>query len=275
MKITIYIDVLIILNTLVNYFILLAVKKISRDTSSRWRIALGSLFGGVSSLLIFMENSGIVMTLLKMLTAAVMVLVSFKFSSMKRFLKNMLWLFFISFVFGGLIFAVYMCFGFDTLIYTNGIVYFDISMTFLIVCSVLSYLLITAVSLILDKKAPKTKEYHVTLSKNGKTVSCTALMDTGNNLREPFSGYPVIFIDETMFKSFFSDDSVEKMLEVDKTRLIPITTVQGESIAAAFRPEFIKIGDYETDKIYVAQGKTDENYKIILNINLEGEIHNE
>ena len=46
----VYVDVLVVLNTLVNYFILLGVRKITRAHTVRWRIALGAFsnFGGKS-----------------------------------------------------------------------------------------------------------------------------------------------------------------------------------------------------------------------------------
>lgn len=274
--VTVYVDILVVLNTLVNYFMLCAVKKIMREKTSRLRIAAGALIGGISSLLIFAESLGAVMTLLKILISFLTILVSFKLTTFKKFLKNTLCLFFICFVFGGLMFAAYMCFGADALIYTNGIVYFDIDMTFLIACSAAAYIIISAVTRFLDKKAPRSKEYFVTVEKNGKTFSCTALMDTGNSLREPFSGYPVVMADKSVFIKLFGDDRpIDKMTAEGGFRLVPVSTVNSEGVAKAFRPDSLSAGEYITDKVYIAESKaTLSEYKIILNINLEGEISN-
>ena len=44
----------------------------------------------------------------------------------------------------------------------------------------------------------------------------------------------------------------------------------------AFKPQKLTIGDYSTDKVYIGECETPLNeYKIILNINLEGEMHND
>ena len=147
----VYVDVLIILNTLVNYFILLAVDKVLRLHSKRWRILLGGAVGGLSSLLLFLENLGIVMTLLKILTAIFMTVVTFGIKPIRRLLKSVFLLFAITFLFGGLLFAIYIFFDKDILIYSNGIVYFDIDLTFLIICTVISYAVITVISKISDK----------------------------------------------------------------------------------------------------------------------------
>ncbi len=140
-------------------------------------------------------------------------------------------------------------------------------MTFLIVCSVVAYLIIIFISKITDKKAPVNKEYVVNIVNNGSSVTCTALMDTGNNLCDPFSNYPVIMVDKSIFSKLFTKDTI---------RFIPITTVNGESLIRAFKPEKVSVGEFSTNKIYIGESNTSlEEYKVILNINLEGEIHNE
>ena len=153
------------------------------------------------------------------------------------------------------------------MIYSNGIVYFDVSMTFLVICAVISYLIITIISKITDKKAPKRKEYIVTIQNKGVNATCNALMDTGNNLCDPFSSYPVIMVDKGIFSQLFNEE---------KIRLIPISTVNGDSLIRAFRPERVTINNFSTDKVYIGESNTIlDEYKVILNINLEGDIHNE
>lgn len=263
----VYVDVLIVLNTLVNYFILLGVRKITRAYTKQWKIALGALLAGFSSMLLFIEDLGIIMTILKVLTAVITVAITFGIKPLKQFLRRLFLLFAITFIFGGFVLAVYMFFDKDIMIYSNGIVYFDVSMTFLVICSVIAYLIITAVSKITDKKAPANKEYIVSIQNNGINITYTALMDTGNNLCDPFSGYPVIMVDKSIFSQLFNNE---------KIRLIPVSTVNGDSIIRAFKPEKITIQNFSTDNVYIGESNTNlDEYKIILNINLEGEIHNE
>ena len=156
----------------------------------------------------------------------------------------------------------------DIMLYNNGIVYFDIDITFLVICSVIAYVVITLISKFTDKKAPKSKEYYIKIHTDKKTISCQSLMDTGNNLREPFSNYPVIMMDKNVLYDLFD--------ETDKMRLIPVSTVSGETLLKAYRPKLIEIGYYKTDKVYIAESLAPlDEYKIILNINLEGEMHND
>ncbi len=196
-----------------------------------------------------------------------MVVVTFKIKPYKRFLRNVFWLFAISILLGGVILAFYLFSETDLMIYSNGIVYFDVDMTTLIVCSVIAYIIISLIARFTDKKAPKNKEYYIKIEGENGMVSAKALMDTGNNLREPFSDYPVILVNSNIFHSLFKKNQ--------KMRLIPVHTISGESLVKAYRPISIEIGNYKTDKVYIGESQTTlDSYEIILNINLEGEIHN-
>ncbi len=263
----VYVDILVILNTLVNYFILLAIRKITHSYTKRWRIALGAFVGGLSSLLLFLEHLNIIMTFLKILSGVLMIVTTFGIKPFKQFLKRFFFLFAITFLFGGVTYAIYIFFDKDVLIYSNGIIYFDVDMTFLVICSVISYFVITLITKYTDKKSSKNKEYYITIENNGKSVSRTGLMDTGNNLREPFSDYPVIIVDKSIFNQLYTSET---------TRIIPVSTVNGESIIRAFKPQKVIIGDFITDKVYIGESAVAlDEYKIILNINLEGEMYDE
>ncbi len=196
-----------------------------------------------------------------------MIVATFGFKPFKHFSKRLFFLFAITFLFGGVTYAIYIFFDKDILIYSNGIIYFDVDITFLVICSVVSYLVITLLTKYMDKKSSGNKEYYVSIENNGKTVSCAGLMDTGNNLREPFSGYPVIIVDKSIFTQLYTSET---------TRLIPISTVNGESMIKAFRPQRLIIDKYTTDKVYIGESAVAlGEYKIILNINVEGEMNNE
>ena len=196
-----------------------------------------------------------------------MIVVTFEIKPFKQFAKRVFFLFAITFLFGGVTYAVYIFFDKDILIYSNGIIYFDVDMTFLVICTVISYFVITIITKYTDKKSSRNKEYYVTIENNGKSVSCMGLMDTGNNLREPFSDYPVIMVDKSIFSQLYTCETM---------RIIPISTVNGESIIKAFKPQKLSIENFITDKVYIGESLVGLNeYKIILNINLEGEINNE
>ena len=51
-----------------------------------------------------------------------------------------------------------------------------------------------------------------------------------------------------------------------------MSTVNGESLIKAFRPNKITIDNFSTDKVYIGESISSlDEYKMILNINLERE----
>lgn len=245
---TVYVDVLLLINTLVNYFMLLGVKLITGAQAKRYRLLLGASVGGVSALLVFL-NLGFLVTLLKILTAALMILISFPFVSAKAYIKKCVWLFIISAVFSGICFAAYLLFDTDLMIYSNGTVYFDIDITFLTVCTVISYAVISLILRLTDKKKPSKQYYPITLISGDEKITLRGFMDTGNNLKEPFSFAPVIVTNEEIYKKLYSASKNRK------ERIIPVSTVRGEGIMTSFKLDGAVFTGKNIHNIYLGCGE--------------------
>ena len=70
----IYVDVLLILNLFVNYFLFLGTACFLHRKPKRWRMILGAAAGSLSSLLIFVDSINFfLMTLIKLPLAALLV----------------------------------------------------------------------------------------------------------------------------------------------------------------------------------------------------------
>lgn len=244
---TVYVDVLVVINTLVNYFMLLGVKVITRAETRRIRLILGALIGGISSLSVFL-NISVIVTVLKFLTAALMVLISFPFISAKVFFKKCIWLFIISAVFSGVCLGAYLIFDTDLMIYSNGTVYFDIDITFLTVCTVISYVVITLILRFTDKKMPEKQYYPITLVSGEESVTLRGFLDTGNNLKEPFSFAPVIVTNEKIYRK------MRLASPENKERIIPVSTVSGDGIMTAFKLDSAVFLEKEIHNIYLGCG---------------------
>ncbi len=245
---TVYVDVLLLINTLVNYFMLLGVKLITGAQAKRYRLILGAVLGGISALSVFL-NLGFLVTALKILTAMLMILISFPFVSLKSYIKKCVWLFIISAVFSGVCFAAYFLFDTDLMIYSNGTVYFDIDITFLTVCTVISYAVISVILRFTDKKKPKKQYYPITLISGDEKITLRGFMDTGNNLKEPFSFAPVIVTNEEIYKKLYLASKNRK------ERIVPVSTVKGEGIMTAFKLDGAVFSEKEIHNIYLGRGE--------------------
>lgn len=272
----VYADVLIALNIFVNYFLLLSVKKLMKINVKTLNIAIGALLGGIYALSIFLENVPKPLQLLMNICAlSVMTLVSFRPISLKAFLKYILCLFGVNTAFAGIMLAVWLFFSPKGMLYNNSIVYFNIDIKLLAVSTLICYAVLRAVGLFVKRASPADKTVSVSLVNSGKSITVNALIDTGNTLKDAFTGESVVIADEAVIKSLFGC-SLTAYIEKEKSenklniRLIPVNTVSGETVLPAVKTEQMIINKTGKTKqgVLLAQSKTkisNGEYQLILN----------
>ncbi len=145
------------------------------------------------------------------------------------------------------------------MIYNNGTVYFDINLTVLAVSTVVCFAVVSLISHFTARRAPASCVYKITVTANGKAVSGTALMDTGNSLRESFSTYPVIIAERASIDSIIPTAIAEYIdggVPSSGLRLITHRTVSGVGVMPAFKPDCVEIfslkGTVKTGSVYIA-----------------------
>lgn len=241
----IYVDVLLVVNFFITFLLLLITQKLAKETSKLYRIVLASFAGAAYSLVILFDELEFAVSLLgKFAAACVIVLIAFRRSTVKCFLKDTAIFFFVNFVFVGIMVGLWMIFRPSGIVINNSTVYFDISASVLLISAFIAYVISAVIIRIYNNKTAKNELYNVTVYYGGKKRSFFAFADSGNNLREPFSDYPVIVADEDLFK------------DAPCSRVIPVSTVNGEGILKAFKPEKVVIstsrGCGELTRVYIA-----------------------
>lgn len=104
---TIYIDIVIIENLIMNYIILLAIGMVLKIEIKHMRLILASLVGAIYTVLVYMQIIPIYSNfLLKIILSFVIVYIAFRVQSIKQMWKNLLFFYLTSFVFGGTAFAL-------------------------------------------------------------------------------------------------------------------------------------------------------------------------
>ena len=276
MFMVVYADVLIALNIFVNYFLLLSVKKLMKINVKTLNIAIGALLGGIYALSIFLENVPKPLQFLMNICAlSVMTLVSFRPISLKAFLKYILCLFGVNTVFAGIMLAVWLFFSPKGMLYNNSIVYFDIDIKLLAVSTLVCYAVLRVVGLFVKRASPADKTVSVSLVNSGKSITVNALIDTGNTLKDAFTGEGVVIADEAVIKLLFGC-SLTAYIEKEKSenklniRLIPVNTVSGETVLPAVKTDQMIINKTGKTKqgVLLAQSKTkisNGEYQLILN----------
>lgn len=266
----IYVDILIAVNIFINYFILIATSKFLYVKINRSRIIWGSLLGAVYSLYILFPKTPFAVSLaVKFLMSATIVWVAFCSPKSKVFLKSLLCFYSMSFIFSGTMFAIWCLLEPRGLFVNNNIVYFNISPLILIISTVISYGIIQFINKIVGRQNNKNVFCDIKIKVSSKLICVKAKIDTGHNLKEPFSGLPVIVLCKRASNGMIPDEFLEvshitnkeegeknvKCEVCNKLRLIPFSSISGGGILPAIKADYVLIeGDSKEMKkdAYVA-----------------------
>ena len=264
MKQIIYIDILVIVNLFVNYFLLLATAKFFCIKWKTSRLILGEILGGIYSLYILApELPWFISSVIKLFMSVTIIAATFGIKKPTQFFKILIYFYSVNFLFSGIMMAVWCWFKPNGMQVNNGVVYFNISPVILIISTIISYIIIEAINKIVNKRRLDHKIINLKIKFRTNQISITAKIDTGNFLKEPFSGLPVIVARKTSVKPLLpvktyeqiKDYSADKFTDILslKIRMIPFKTISEESVLPAFKPDCIKINESEVQKeVYIA-----------------------
>ena len=276
---TVYADVLLIINLFVNYALLLCSARIMKKRVKRFRILLGAVVGSVYGLVILLpEIPKPLELIMRIAVTALIVFCTFGYTNPQKFLRCFFTFFAVSMGFGGVMLVLWLTVAPVGMVYSNGAVYFDINIGILAVSTVVCFAVISLISYFIERRAPKKSSAIVTVTVNGKSVKLNAITDTGNSLKESFSGYPVAVAEKSELQSILPKpiiDYYENLninAENSGIRLIIHKTVSGTGVLPAFRPDSVEIKTVsrtiKNERIYIAV--TDKNlaggeYSMLLN----------
>ena len=237
---TVYIDVLITVNIFVDFFLILCTQKLLNIRAKLLRIIFGSLAGGVFSLAALLPPMPFGLNFLSdLLFAALIILIAFGFSGTKTFIRRAAVYFALSFTFCGVMIFVYNTFHPAGMEIYNDTVYFNISPFLLIILSLVSYYIMKLIKR-LTKGVCGKKVCQIEIELNNDATSFLAAVDTGCNVKEPFSGDYVII----------AEDSILRDLHLcnDKMRVIPFESLGGKGFIRGYRLSSLKIDGKESEQ---------------------------
>lgn len=252
----IYVDVLIAVNLFINYFILTAVTKFLYIKTSKKRVILGSSLGAVYSLYILLPEQNLFISLIiKLLMSSTIVWVALCGPRSSIYLKALTCFYSMSFIFLGSMFAIWCVFDPRGMYIKNNVVYFNISPSIMVISTVVSYMMIEGINKIVGRQRNDKSFCEVEIKLMDKVFSVKAKVDTGNSLREAFSGLPVVVVCKSTVKgivpedlmnihNMYKEESGFNVLKCDvqsRMRLIPFSSVGGRGILPAFRADYILI----------------------------------
>lgn len=233
----VYADILIVLNLIVDYFLLLLSAVFLKRKTKLIRMLLASSVGGIYSLYIFFPQSRIAVELLiRMSVCFFMAFIAFGFINLKEFLKSSGVFWGVTCFYAGIMTAFWKVLKPNGMVINNSVVYFNISAITLIVCTVIFYFTFLILSKIFTSNGAMAEYCQVTAYADGKQVQFCAILDTGNSVSDIFGNSEIIIADKSIAISLFNELDTELNLPLKKRyRTIPLTTVSGADMLDGFR----------------------------------------
>lgn len=204
---TIYIDVVIVINFVIDLLLLMTVSYILKRNVSSNRLILGSMVGSLSVLLLFIKLNNITLFLLKLLISIFMIISTFKFNNLKYTLKNIIYLYIVSTFLGGVLYFINNQFIYKN----NGLSFYKGNSS--------SYIFILCLSPIIMylyyKQSKELKNnynnyYKVNIYINKHIITVNGYLDTGNKLVDPYLKRPVILLNRK--KMIYDISKLKKVL---------------------------------------------------------------
>ncbi|HBT48124.1 MAG TPA: sigma-E processing peptidase SpoIIGA [Peptococcaceae bacterium] len=182
-----------------DYIILWATARLSQAPTSPWRLLGAAAVGSLYSLTIFYPAGGPWMwSAVKVLVSLFMLFLAFFPVSWRKFLQGVGYFYLVSFAMGGAVLgALYLTDSLTSQAFTaGGAVVGPLPFGWLAMAVGATLFLVYWGSLFIKRNSwQSVLRLPIVVGLNGKRLALKALVDTGNNLRDPFTGRPVIVVE--------------------------------------------------------------------------------
>lgn len=240
-KTVIYLDVLLLVNFLVGYFLLKAVGLLTGTMLPFWRVMLGAAAAACSSLILLAPELPFWGQLLYQLgTALAICRLAFGKRPIRTFMRQILWFTLLNLLEAGfVVFAVqhWLLVGIET---NNLAVYVNLS-PWVLLLSVLAVYLCIRLGVLLFGEPPPPEDWQIELCVEDNKILLRGYLDTGFMVQDPVSGGQVILLNweavqkklppalQNFLEAYFLGQSPQPYPGM-ALRLIPCRTVAGQQV---------------------------------------------
>ncbi len=222
----IYLDLVILINFFFDFIIIFATKCILKENAKLIRLIMAAIIGSASIILLFIPLNSFSLFLLKLLISIIIILTAF---GRRNFFKNLTYFYLVSIILGGFLYLLDISYTYENkglLFFNNGLVLNFVVM--IIISPIIIYLYVK------EQKSYKNKYssiYTTEIYINNKIYKLKSILDTGNNLKDPYSKKSVILINNN--------------IKITKKEFlyVPYKALNTEGIIKCFKPDRVIIND--------------------------------
>ena len=242
----VYADLLFLINFSMDYLCLYVCARAMRRKIRLPRMLIAASLGGIYSVLsLFLPTSSIISLIIDALVCVVMCAITFSEEG-RRASSTLLCSFLfvgISMMTGGCMTAIFNLL--NRLDLPLGDIESDGISTYLFAILAAAAGIISLRSGEIVSRRAAIKDCTLTVALRGKSITLSALVDSGNLVKDPLSGKSVVIIDRTALSPLVDLSAIDSFLSGEPPnggapkgmRMIPINTAGGRSLLCAFPPD--------------------------------------
>lgn len=267
----VYLDILIVENFAMNYIILYTTSLFLKTKRMILRFMAGSFIGVCYMVLSLLLNtpSSVWVILGKLSLSLLIIAVAFNPKKLKEFIKTLITFYVVTFIFAGAAFALIL-FGGAGGIAPDGSMYlnWNLPINFIVLTAMTGMFLFGRFRKYIRERS-RSDDCFVSLYIvfDGNGIWIPALVDTGNELKDPISGCPVVIVEAEAIssllpeklKEFFRQKGLYELLQIDmplieagwisRFRIVPYSSLGCEKgMLPGFKPDFIEINETGQEK---------------------------
>lgn len=234
----IYVDLLMLLNTLFNYVLFSSVNYILRRNVSLLRIIIASFIGNISILLLEVNN-GIVFIIGKVLIAIIINVICFGYKDIRYLCKNVIYFYLVSMLLGGVMYF----FSNEFMLSDDGLVSVG--------SNGIRYLVVVLVSVVFmywylfrfkELRNNYSSYYSCFLYiDDDNTLKLSGFLDTGNKLKDPYSNKNIILVNKEVLGN----------INIRSPIYVPYNSLNNHGLLTCFKVKKIVINGKENDDFLV------------------------
>lgn len=161
---------------------------------------------------------------LKIILSIIIVYIAYKPKSVRQLVKQILIFYVTSFLFGGVAFAMIYVVKPQEILMKNGLFLGTYPLKTVFVGAIIaSIILITAFKIVKTKISKNDMYCDIEIYLNGKTVTTTAMVDTGNLLKDPLTGNPVMVVEASLLENILPKEILQNIEAIIGGNLLDVT----------------------------------------------------
>lgn len=196
-----------------NSIILYATAIMLKIKPSIIRILISGIIGSLYAMIIYVTQFKIYESIItKIILSVIMVYIAFNPQNIKKLCKQILIFYLTSFIFGGV--ALYLIYFIkpQNVLIKNGLFAGKYVLKVILFGAIVAFVIIKlSIKIIKTKIQPKDMYCKVKLKINGKEIQTTAMIDTGNLVKEPITNIPVIIVESSLMYDILPKEIINNL----------------------------------------------------------------